>query len=231
MATMRGRGRAVGFLLLLQMAAGLILPFVLILPINVGSPDYLSAAANADGRVRASVLVAFIGAVLCIAIASVAFPVFRRYSESLAVAFLAACTASAALDAVHNSSVMAMLAMAKHATELPAGDTAHLSAAAAVYSARIAAHYTQLAGFAAWLLVFYTVMLRSRLIPLPLATLGLIAVSLQFTGVTLFYYLGYPIEGRLAMPLAPVHAATAIWLMVRGFPERGPEPNRDEVLS
>lgn len=217
MTNAMGRGRAVGVLLLLQLAAGLILPFVLILPINVGSPAYLIPGIDEAARIRAAVLVGFVGAALCLAIAAIAFPIIRRHGESLAIAFVAACTISAALDAVHNSSVMSMLAMAKYAASLPSGDTAHLAAASAVYSARVTAHYSQLVGFAAWLSIFYIVMWRSRLIPRPLAALGLIAVGAQFGGVTLSHYLGYPMQGRLAMPLGPIHAATGIWLVVKGF--------------
>ena len=31
-------------------------------------------------------------------------------------------------------------------------------------------------------------------------------------------FLGYPPLGYLAMPLAPIHALTAIWLIAKGFP-------------
>lgn len=218
MSTYRSRGRAVGVLLVCQLAAGLILPFVLILRLNVGSPDYLAAAAANGGRVRAAVLVSFLGAALSVAIGAVTFPVIRRYSESLAVALVAACSISAALDAVHGSTVMAMLAMVRNAANVPVGDASHLAAAAAVYSTRVTVHYVQLVAIAGWLSVFYLAMLRWRLVPRPVAALGLAAVVLQFSGVTLAHYVGYPMQGALAYPLAPVHTLTAVWLIVRGFP-------------
>jgi hypothetical protein len=38
----------------------------------------------------------------------------------------------------------------------------------------------------------------------------------DFTGVTAMMFLGYPALGYLAMRLDPIHAATAIWLIVNG---------------
>ncbi|MBX3296797.1 MAG: DUF4386 domain-containing protein [Acidobacteria bacterium] len=211
------RGRVVGVVLLLQMALGLILPFVLIGPINVGSPGFLVHALSDASAIRAAVLVGFAGAALCVVVSALSFPVIRQHSDTFAIALVSACTVSAALDAVHNGTVMSLLAMAKQAAALPLGDTSHLAAAAAVYSARVTAHYTQLFGFAWWLFVFYAAMFRTRLIPRPIAFIAIIAVAAQFIGVTLSHYLDYPMQGGWALPLAPIHAFSAIWMTVRGF--------------
>lgn len=231
MATSPVRGRAVGALLLLQMATGLILPFVFILPINIGSPEFLVPALAESARVRAAVLVAFVGGALCIAIAATIFPVLRRRSETLAVALVASCTVSAALDAVHNGTVMSLLAVAKQAPDFPPGDASLIAMAATAYSARVAAHYAQLVGFAGWLFVFYTAMFRFRLVPRPIAVLGLAAIVFQFSGVTLSHYLGYTIQGIFAMPLAPVHLLTATWLLVKGFDRPAMGENQNEEVQ
>ena len=38
-------------------------------------------------------------------------------------------------------------------------------------------------------------------------------------------FLGYPVLSYMAMPLAPIHAVTAIWLIVKGFPILLPNDN------
>ena len=70
-------GRTVGVLLLLHLAAGLTVPFILLNPI-IAPPGFLvNAAANSD-QVRAVVLLLFVGTALAIGIASIAWSVFRH---------------------------------------------------------------------------------------------------------------------------------------------------------
>ena len=80
-------------------------------------------------------------------------------------------------------------------------------------------HYTQLLGVGAWIFLFYLSLLRFDLVPRALAILGLMGILLQFTGVTLLAFLGYSSVMQLAMPLAPIHIANGLWLIVKGFKE------------
>jgi hypothetical protein len=211
-------GRVIGILLLLQLVAGLTLPFILLRPGIVGYPGFLAAAAESSLQIRAAVLIAFVGGALTVGIAIAALPVFRRYSSATALGFLAVCAISCTLDVVHNASVMSMLSLSQRYLETSASDAglyAALGAAAA--STRRWAHFTQLAAIGAWIFVFYSSLWRLRLVPRALASLGLVGILLQFTGVTLRMFLGYSPEGRMAMPLAPIHVAVAIWLMAKGF--------------
>jgi hypothetical protein len=59
------------------------------------------------------------------------------------------------------------------------------------------------------------------LAPRWLAILGLIGIALQFTGVTLPMFAGYPTVSQMAMPMGPIQLLAAVWLMVKGFDERG----------
>jgi len=83
-------------------------------------------------------------------------------------------------------------------------------------------HYTQLLGFGGWIFLFYFSLLRFHLVPRALAILGLIGILLQFSGVTLMGFLGYSVLSQLAMPLAPIHLANGLWLMVKGFKHMPP---------
>jgi hypothetical protein len=211
-------GRVIGVLLLLQMAAGLIVPFVLIDSLVKGYPAYLETAANNSGRIRVATVIAFIGAGLTVALGVWMNPILGGYSKRAALWFLAVCVISAALDAVHNASVTAMLTAGEKFAESGGADGAvYRSLAAAAAAIRRSAHIVQLFGIGAWMASFHISAWRFRLVPRPIATLGIAGVACQFMGVTAMMLLGYPVIGYLAMPLAPIHAAAAIWLIVKGF--------------
>jgi hypothetical protein len=213
-------GRTVGILLLLQLAAGLMLPFILIIPLVAGSPGFLTAAAEHSFQIRAAVLIAFVGSALTVSIGITAFPVLRRYSEATALWFLAVCIISCALDLVHGATVMSMLSLSRqYVTEGAADQGIYQLVGVAVASARRWAHDTQLAAIGGWIILFYSSLLRFGLIPRVLAILGLIGILLQFIGVTLMMLLGYSPIGEMAMPLLPVQITVAVWLMVKGFNE------------
>lgn len=234
MKSAKSVGRNVGILLLLQFVAGLIVPFVLVLPLVPGSPGFLTAAAEHSFQIRAAVLIAFVGSALTVSIGITAFPVFRRYSNATALFFLAACVVSCTLDFVHGGTVMSMLSLSQqYVSEGAAADhRLYQVVGAAVASARRWAHYTQLfAIIAGWILVFYSSLLRFALIPRVLAVVGLIGIALQLTGVTLRVFMGYGVIGEMAIPMGPIQIAIALWLTVKGFNEQLPVTTYDSSFE
>lgn len=222
MRTAKSTGRIIGILLLLQLAAGLTVPFILLLPIVAGSPSFLTSAAEHSFQIRSAVLISFMGGALTISLGITALPIFRRYSNATALWFLAVCVVSCTLDAVHSATVMSMLSLSRqYASGAGAADTGVYNALGAVVaSTRRWAHFTQLVAIGGWIFIFYSSLLRFRLIPRVLAALGLIGIVLQFTGVTLMMLLSYSPIGGMAIPLLPIQITVAVWLMVKGFNER-----------
>ncbi len=219
----KSSGRVIGVLLLLQLAAGLTVPFILLRPSIVGYPGFLAAAAENSLQIRSAVFISFVGAAMTVCLAIAALPVFRRYSSATALGFLAVCAISCTLDVVHNASVMSMLSLSQRYVEAGASDAGLYQALGAVVaSTRRWAHYTQLVAIGAWIFFFYSSLWRFRLVPRALASLGLIGILLQFTGVTLLTFLGYGPEGRMAMPMGPIQIAAAVWLMAKGFDGASP---------
>lgn len=215
-------GRKIGILMPLQMAFGLILPFVLIQgPLSTAPPGFLvNAAANAL-QIRLAVLIAFVGATLTVGIAVTAYPVIRRHSQTMSLWFMAVCIVSLAMDAIHNATVLGMLSLSERYIEAGAADAnVFLVVSAAVRAIRYWAHHIQLVFVGGWIFLFYYILLRYGLIPRVLAILGLCAISLQFTGVTLSAFWGYSGMPWMAYPLAPIHITVAVWLMAKGFSER-----------
>lgn len=219
MKSVKKTGRTIGILLLLQLAAGLTLPFILMKPLMAGAPSFLTTAAENDLQIRAAVLLAFIGSALTIALGITAFPVFRRHSGAAALWFLVACVVSGVLDAVHGATAMSMLSVSREYVSATADLDRYYALGAAVAFARRWAHAAQLVGIGAWIFIFYGWLLRFAVIPRALAALGLVGIALQFTGVTLMMFLGYSLIGWLAMPLLPIQITVAVWLIVKGFRE------------
>jgi hypothetical protein len=221
MKSEKSTGRTIGILLLLQLAAGLTLPFILLRPLVQGSPGFLTAAAESSFQIRTAVFLAYVGGALTISLGITALPIFRRYSNATALWFLAVCMISCTLDVVHNTTVLSMLSLSQEYVTGGAVDSGLYQAlGAAVASTRRWAHVTQLVAIGGWLFVFYSSLMRFALIPRALAAIGLIGVALQFTGVTLMMFLGYRVVGEMAMPMLPIQITVAVWLMVKGFGER-----------
>lgn len=220
MKSAKSSGRTIGVLLLLQLAAGLTVPFILLRPLTTGSPGFLTAAAENSFQIRSAVLIAFIGGALTISLGVTALPVFRRYSNATALWFLVICAVSFTLDAVHNATVMSMLSFSQQYVDGGATDSGlYQVVGGAVAAARRWAHYSQLAAIGGWIFLFYSSLLRFALIPRALAALGVLGIILQFIGVTLLMYLGYSTVGAMALPLLPIQIAVAVWLIVKGFRE------------
>jgi hypothetical protein len=83
--------------------------------------------------------------------------------------------------------------------------------------ARRWAHFTQLLTVVGWLFLLYLILWRSALAPRLIAAAGMATTLLQIAGVPARAILGYGMIPEMAMPLAPVHLALALWLIVKGF--------------
>lgn len=211
-------GRTVGIILLLQLAAALTLPFILSKPITLRAPDFLANVAEHSFQVRSAVLLSFVGSGLTVYLGITAFRIFRLYGKSIGLAFLVACAVSCTLDIVHAGTIMSMLSVSNEfVNSKPADLGLYKEVAVAVALVRRSAHSTQLLAIGAWMFVFYISLFRFRLIPRVLAIVGVIGVALQFVGVTLMMFLGYPLISEMAVPLLPIQVTVAIWLIVKGF--------------
>ena len=213
-------GQTVGVLLLIHLAAGLTVPFILLLPL-IAPPGFLANGAGIPNQVRGAVLLLFAGSAIAIGIACTAWPVFRQYSSAMALCLLSLAVASFSLQAVDNAHLLSMLSLSQEYARAGSDKADFFQALAGVVgSARRWTHYSFLLVVGSWIFLFHTVLYRFRLVPRALAAFGLVGSLLQIAGVTLRALFGYPPETRLAMPLAPAYLALAVWLIVKGFDER-----------
>lgn len=213
-------GQITGSLLLVHLACGLMLPYILLQP-AIAAPGFLENAAANAVRIRAAVLLFFMSGAITVAVALTAQPVFRRYGDRLATLLVVLSAVNLALHAVENGALLSMLSLSQKYAE-GGGEDASLfhGLSAVVGSARGWAHFTHLLVVGSWIFTLFTVLWRSALVPRLLAGLGMLTTLLQLTGVPLRALVGLEVVTPMAMPLAPVYLAVAAWLMFKGFEER-----------
>lgn len=228
MGAAKSVGRIIGVLLLVQLAAGVLVNFVLMAPVMTVPPGFLANAAANSLQVSFSVLIGLVTGALSVGIAIAALPVFRQYSRAMALWFLALAVVSVSLLAVENIAVLSMLSLSQAYAKADAADAGLFQTLGAVVgSARNWAHYTHLLVAGGMFFVLYSLLYRFALIPRALAAFGLVAVMLQLTGVTMPLF-GYRIVILMVMPMGLSHLALALWLMAKGFEEPHP-PFRAET--
>lgn len=219
MNTAKKTGRITGLLLLVQLA-GLIVPFVLLHPMT--ATDYLANAAAYSSQVKVAVLLLLINCALTIGISIVAFPVFRRHSEAVALLLVAAGVIMFTLQVADNAHLMSLLSLSQEYAQAGGPEERFQTLSVVLRSARKWAHYSELLAIDAWICVLYGLLYRSRLVPRALALFGLFTVLVHFAAIPLPMFLGYGGGSILGASLAFSHVALVIWLLTKGFKESLP---------
>ena len=219
MRTDKSVGRIIGVLIVVQMVGGFLVNFVLLNPV-IAPPGFLVNATANSLQVSFTVLLGILTGAVSVGIAITALPVFRQYSYAMALWFLALAVVGLTLAVVENSAVMSMLSLSQAYAKANAADAALFETLRVVVAAsRNWAHYAQVLLGGAMFLVFYSVLYRFALVPRALAAVGVIAVLLQLTAVSMPFF-GYRIVMLMLMPLGLTHLALALWLIFKGFEER-----------
>ena len=210
-------GRIIGVMLLLQLA-GFIVPFVLLHPLM--SADYIATAANYSFQIKTAVLLLFANGALTVGISIAAWPIFKRYSEPMAMWVIVLGVIMFVLQAIDNVHIMSMLSLSQQYVEAGAPAAQYEAIAFVVRSTRKWAHYPELFAIDFWIMLFQVTLLRFALVPRPLAAFSLVTMLLHFVAVPLPGFLGYGINTTLGVPMAAGLLAIALWLIAKGFPGR-----------
>src|SRR2546426_79895 len=216
MGSPRSTARWVGVLLLVQLA-GLIVPFVLLLPMVPA--DFVEKAAASSSQVRTAVLLLFWNCALTVGLSIVLWPLFRQHVESLALLLVAVSAIMFSLQAVDNAYLLSMLTLSKQYVDEGARGELVRAMAMAVRSTRRWIHYSELLSIEAWIFVFYSLLYRAALVPRALSVFGLLTVVCHFTGIVLPFFLGYSSVVALGVPMGLSHLGVALWLVIKGFEE------------
>ena len=219
MKSAKSTGRLIGVLLVVQLA-GLIVPFVLLHPLTRGPRDFLANAAQSSFQIKLAVFLLFANCALTIGIAIAAWPLFRQYSEAMALWLVAASVIMFTVQAVDNAHILSMLSLSQQYVQSGGPDELFQTLAAVVGSTRRWAHFTELLVIDAWIFLLYISLYRFAVVPRPLAVFGLLTVVLHFTAIPLRGFLGYRLVTPMGVPMGLSHLALALWMMAKGFKER-----------
>jgi hypothetical protein len=218
MTDTRNAGRIAGAMMIAQGIGGYVTNFALLRPVLAAPGSLVNAAPHAL-EVGMSALLGILAGAIGLAIAITVLPVFRQFSERMALAFVAIGAVALSLAAVENGTLMSLLSLSKAYAASGADPAAFEGLRGVVAASRNWAHFTHVAIGGATLLVFYIALFRFRLVPRVLAAIGLVACALQITSVTRPFFGGEVIFFLLA-PLGLANLAVALWLIIKGFPDR-----------
>lgn len=231
-------GRIIGMLLLVHLATGLIVPYVLLLPLTTPPAGFLDAAAGMAALVRLNVLVLFVGGAISVGISIAAWPAVRERCNGLGLWLLALAVVNFTLQIVENGHWLTMLSVSQVYARAGAADAGLFqSLGIVVRSAWRWAHYSHILVVVGWLFTLYCLLFRCAMVPRALAAIGIVASVLHFIGITLPVFAGYrmPFPELFGMPLGLANIVLAVWLMAKGFKEPyakpGAEAHRVEVAG
>jgi hypothetical protein len=233
MTSTRHIGRIIGMLLLVHLATGLIVPYVLLQPLTKPPADFLDTAAGMSSQVRLNVLLLFVGGAISVGISIAAWPVVRERSYRLGLWLLALALLNFTLQIVENSHWLSMLSVSQAYAEASAAEAGHFrSLGIVVRSAWKWARYSHILVVVGWIFTLYCLVFRCALVPRALAAIGMVTSVLQITGITLPVFAGYrmPFPDLFGMPLGLSNLVLSVWLMAKGFKEADGTP-RAEALG
>lgn len=211
-------GRIVGALLLTKLALGPVQNFTLMNPV-VAPPGFLVNAAAHPLNLPFAVMIAFALCIVSVAIAAVAWPLFRRVAPSLSLAFVVFTAAGVATSLVECMSMMSMQSLSLAFAEAAGADPALYDGLRIVVGkARNWAHWTNLMTGGVALFTMFLLMYRARLVPRAICALGMATVVLQLYSLGLPFF-GGAVNFNLLAPLGLAYLALIAWLLWRGFAE------------
>ncbi|WP_282178674.1 DUF4386 domain-containing protein [Maribacter stanieri] len=217
-------GRIIGLLFLLIFVMGILVYQFLQGPILFSDDFLINATPNAP-KLITSVLLGSLSGLFSIGIAAMLFPVFKKYSITLAVLYLAFCILDFVAISIDNTSVLAMLELSKeYMTTVEANANMLESMAPIYFQKHWWTHYLSLLTSCFSVFVLYFAFYRTKLIPRVLSGFGMLAVLLMFIEI-LASILGEGISMNMLLPMGLIQLILPLWLLVKGLNTKRLETN------
>jgi hypothetical protein len=208
----------VGVLFLTAMVASLLGAGLIESVLN--TPDFLMNAFPNKSLVVSGVLLELINGMAVVGIAVMMFPLFKKYSEALALGYVSFRIIEAVIAIAAVISPLTLIALSQE--YLTAGEAAapFLQTLGTAFIAARALLVGQLLGifFSLGALLFYYLLYRSKLVPRFISIWGLIAVALVFSW-NLLEIFGIQVSFGiiLGLPIILNEIFLGIWLIFKGF--------------
>ena len=183
-----------------------------------GTPAVLSDVATNRMQISTGALLMLANSAVVVGIGVLVFPILRRHDERSAHTYLLTRVFEATVLAVGVLFTLLLIPLAQEYADAGAADASVLGSVARVaqeanqYSMRIA-----MVGLGLGSLLFCRVLFRARLVPRPLAVLGLVGYATLAAGETLVT-LGYDLSMAHYAPGGLFEVAVGVLLIVKGFP-------------
>ena len=185
------------------------------------TPDYLQVAYPNRISAIIGMLIEF-SCILAIPLIPVfAYPVLRKYSETLALAYIVFRLFEAVLFALVDITKLALIKVSQlylAAESSNVGLIESIGATIQGWNEWAWVFYVLIFGFGA--LIFYFALYQSKLLPRWISIWGLIAIVLMMTSALLAMFaveLPDAIFGLLVIPIGVQEMVMALWLIVKGF--------------
>jgi hypothetical protein len=216
----RRRARTAGWLMALTFLTSIPAALILYEPV-LNDADYILGGGE-DARITAGAFLEILLMIGNVGTAVVMFPILRRYSETLALSYVASRTIEATIIGIGAISLLSIVTLRDDLAADIGGDEASLDIAGQTL---VAIHdWTFLfgPGFCVGVngILLGWMMYRTGLMPPRLAMLGVVGGPLIFVSAIAVLFGAYEQDGLHALfslPEAAFEAAFAIYLIVRGF--------------
>jgi hypothetical protein len=214
----RNAGRTIALALLVQVALSPPVYFRWMRPAT-SSAFLANAAASAD-TVRFGMLMTFVLGGMTLVASLAAFPIIRKHSERLALAYVAMACVSLATLMADTVALRNLLALSIEFAK-PGAPTALLQTLGTIGRANwISAHYTNLTIAHGTVFLFFVILFRFALVPRILAGLGILASAISTITVASML-VARPIPfSRGIMPMGIMTLALILWLLFRGLVDK-----------
>jgi hypothetical protein len=215
---MKRKGQFLGALLLIQLACGLILPYVFLLPLTAPPAAFLDHAAGMSMTIRLNVLMLLIGGALPFVISLILIRSHQDREWTVGAVLLVLAAATFVLQIIENTYWLSMLSVSETYRSADAKGGFEV-AGIAVRSGFKWAHYSHILVVIGWLFTLYLLWFRAGVVPRVLAVAGMVGCVLHFGGIILPAFAGVtmPYSTLFGIPLALVTVLASGWLLARGM--------------
>lgn len=209
-------GRLVGLLFLLIFATGITVYQFLQGPV-LFSDDFLITTSANSNEIIISTLLLFLSGITSVVIAAILLPIFKKYSITLALLYLAFSILSFIAISIDNISVLSMLELSLEYTKNRTDNSDILNTIGNVfYKNHWWTHYLSLLISCFPVFILYYTLYVSKLIPKVISIVGIIAVIFMFIEM-LFSILGNSISMNMLLPIGLIQLILPLWLIFKGL--------------
>jgi hypothetical protein len=184
------------------------------------APEYLMDASANQTQVIIGVLLELVNGIAVVGIAVFMFPLFKKYSEALALGYVAVRIIEAVIVIAAVISPLSLIALSQEYVQAGAPDASYFQTLGSSFLAARALWVGLMLGIFISLgaLLFYYLLYQSKLVPRWLSVWGLIAVALLLTWNLLeMFSISINAGMILALPIILNEIFLGIWLIVKGF--------------